>query len=205
MNGGRKKSGAQSFVRRLACENSKFHVYFDDIDSPDGRVVRNYLVVAPKTYAGNLITGVAVLPILDARVGLLRIFRHPIDDYSWEIPRGFIEPGEDDKTSALRELEEETGLLCGQQDLVALGCVTPEAGILAARLSCYAAVHCTVARAFVPNELGHRDFQLFDPRVVGKMIRSGLIQDPCTLFSCFRYFGSMNNDGMLGSDFTARP
>lgn len=193
-----KKPDTPSFVRRLVCENSKFHIYFDDVESPDGSIIRDYLVVAPKVRTDNLITGIAVLPVVDGRVGLLRIFRHPIEDYSWEVPRGFIDPGEDAATSALRELEEETGLQCEHSDLVSLGYVTPEAGVIAARLHCYAATRCVAGRAFVPGELGHREFRLFEPAELGEMIRAGAIQDPCTLLSCFRYFELADNATMSG-------
>lgn len=199
MNSRRKKSGALSFVRRLACENSKFHIYFDDIETSDGSVVRDYLVVAPKVSTENLITGIAVLPVVYDRIGLLKIFRHPMNDYSWEVPRGFIESGEDDATSALRELEEETGLKCRPDDLIPLGCVTPEPGVLAARMRCYVASRCVAFKPYAPEELGHREFCLIEPDEVGRMIWAGSIQDPCTLLSCFRYFDLVSGGKLLGN------
>ncbi|MBU3216724.1 NUDIX hydrolase [Clostridium estertheticum] len=41
---------------------------------------------------------------------VIKQFRIPLNDYVYEIPAGLIDPGEDFKTTAGRELKEETGL-----------------------------------------------------------------------------------------------
>ena len=41
---------------------------------------------------------------------MLLVHRPKYDD--WTLPKGKLEPGEDDATGALREVEEETGLRC---------------------------------------------------------------------------------------------
>ena len=76
--------------RRLACENSRFSVYFDEIEGQGQTRSRDYLVVAPKQRAENLVTGVAVLPVCDGKFGLIKVYRHAIQADSWEIPRGFL-------------------------------------------------------------------------------------------------------------------
>lgn len=54
---------------------------------------------------------VGVLPIeADGRVHLVGQWRFPLGRYSWEMPEGGAEPGEDALSCARRELEEETGL-----------------------------------------------------------------------------------------------
>lgn len=116
--------------RRLACANRQFFVYFDDL-THEGQQAQDYLVVAPKQVSGDLVTGVAVLPIVDGKFGLLKIYRHAIQNNSWDIPRGFVEPGESEKVSARRDLGEETGLSCDVSDTQSLGFVAPDAGILA--------------------------------------------------------------------------
>ena len=45
----------------------------------------------------------------DGKILMVRQFRNAIDRYTLEIPAGGLEPGEDTKVCASRELEEETG------------------------------------------------------------------------------------------------
>lgn len=53
-----------------------------------------------------------VIYALDAqgRIVLVRQYRCSIDDYIYELPAGLVEPGEDYRQAAIREMEEETGL-----------------------------------------------------------------------------------------------
>jgi ADP-ribose pyrophosphatase len=149
--------------------------------------VQDYLVVAPKQVSGNLVTGVAILPVCEGRIGLLKIYRHAVQSDCWEIPRGFVEDGESDVASALRELEEETGLACEAREIKSLGYVTPDAGILAARVHVYAAPRCIRTKPYVPLEFGHQEFRLFDRADSGALITRSEIQDPCTVVAYYRY------------------
>lgn len=184
----RKATSAPVLTKRtLACENSRFFVFFDELKSKDQSSVPDYLVVAPKNVGVNLVTGVAVLPICDGKIGLIRAYRHAIQDYSWEIPRGFVEEGESDPASALRELEEETGLSCDSLELRSLGFITPDAGILAARVHVHVALRCIRIRPYTAVELGHREFRLFDSSEIGNRMSRSEIQDPCTMFAYYRF------------------
>ena len=44
------------------------------------------------------------------KVLLIRQYRYPIDNYVYELPAGLVDPGEDYRTAAVREVHEETGL-----------------------------------------------------------------------------------------------
>lgn len=173
--------------RKLACENTRFEVFVDDVECPDGAIIPNYLVVAPKTKTGDLITGVAVLPIVDGNFGLLHIYRHAIQRHLWEVPRGFVDPDESDRTSALRELEEETGLSCADADLESLGIIAPEPGILAARVHLFTARRCWSVRPFSGEEFGHKEFRLLKPAQIAALHDADEIQDPCTIIAYFQY------------------
>jgi 8-oxo-dGTP pyrophosphatase MutT (NUDIX family) len=173
--------------RRLACENSRFSVYFDDLTRGGEPYAQDYLVVAPKQVAGNLVTGVAILPVCEGKIGLLKVYRHAVQNDSWEIPRGFVEEGESDVTSALRELEEETGLACEASQIKSLGYVTPDAGILAARVHIYAALRCMRTKPYVPLEFGHQEFRLFSRDEIETLIARSEIQDPCTLIARYKF------------------
>lgn len=79
---------------------------------PDGEE-GTYTVVRPHRLA------VGVLPIEpDGAVHLVGQWRFPLGRYSWEIPEGGAEPGEDPLECAKRELEEETGLVAGRYQRV---------------------------------------------------------------------------------------
>ncbi len=186
-----KKETANAVVvrqaRRFVCSNSRFDVYLDDIETADGRGVRDYLIVAPRVRNANLVTGVGVLPVQDGKFGLLRIYRHAVRGFCWEIPRGFIDADEDDVVSARRELVEETGLDCGGDGLISLGFIAPEAGILSARVHLFVARNCVPTRPFRSEEFGHYEFHMLDAQRLEAMIAASEIEDPCTLVACCRY------------------
>lgn len=172
--------------RRLACENSKFEVFFDHIEWTDGQQVKDYLVVAPRFKADDLVTGVSVLPVVDGRFGLIRVYRHAIDDNVWEVPRGFIDEGETALASAARELQEEIGLICREEDMRSLGMIAPEAGTLAARVHLFAALNCVQTRPFDAGEFGHQELRFFEADEIAMMAANSEIQDPGTLVAYFR-------------------
>lgn len=169
--------------RRVACSNDRFDVFLDRV-AGEGEDQPAYLVVAPRVRAEGLVTGVAVLPICDGQIGLLRIYRHPIGDHSWEMPRGFVEAGESVEQAALRELEEETGLACEAAKLESLGLMTPDAGVLAARVHLFVAHESVRVRSFEAAELGHRLLRFFSSAEIDRMVDASEIQDSYTLAAC---------------------
>lgn len=173
--------------RRLACENGKFDIFFDWIEEAVGHSVKNYLVVSPKAKTPNLVTGVAMLPVMSGRIGLLKVYRHAMGEYSWEIPRGFVEQAEDDLRSVAREFEEETGLSCRHQDIVSLGYMTPDAGVLSARVHLFAAKASFARREYAPAELGHRALEFFSTAEIDRMMRASEIQDSYTVGAIYKY------------------
>ena len=92
----RSNTGANPLLRdrRLIAENAVFKVYFDHLVYPDGTHVSNYLSVVPRTLTARGLSGVAVLPEVNGRLGLLQVTRHPLNTSLWEMPRGFIDRGE---------------------------------------------------------------------------------------------------------------
>lgn len=95
----------------LKFKGEVFDVYLDTIQLPGGEVVtREYT-----RHKG----AVAVVACTDEnKIILVNQYRHPTKGYVLEIPAGKLDQGEDPKTCAIRELEEETGYLC--QDIVRL-------------------------------------------------------------------------------------
>lgn len=173
-------------ARHLVCENTKFFVYFDHVIDKAGDEVNNYLVVSPKGARENLVTGVAILPINAGKIGLIRIYRPAIRDYSWEIPHGFVDGGESEKTAALRELLEETWLTVKEESFASLGYVTPDSGVLAARVHLFTA-EVNNATCVVKHELGLREFRFFSLSEFKQMIKESEIQDTFTLSAWCKY------------------
>lgn len=57
--------------------------------------------------------GVAVVPVVEEKILLIRQFRPSVKDSILEIPAGKVDPGEDFLAAARRELSEETGVVGG--------------------------------------------------------------------------------------------
>jgi ADP-ribose pyrophosphatase len=178
------KKAVEIHSRRLACENTKFNVFFDHVVDARGHQVSDYLVVSPKQQSENLLTGVAILPVADGQIGLIRIYRPAIRSWSWEIPHGFIEAGEDGHRAAARELAEETGIV--PDSVESLGFITPDAGVLAARVHLFLA---RGGRAHIGKslELGLREFGFFTVNAFKDMVTRSEIQDTFTLSAWCRY------------------
>ena len=79
-----------------------------------------------------------VIPLLDdGRVVMVRQWRYGIQAPTLEIPGGMVDPGEDARTAAARELEEETGFRAGT--LRCLGSTHPNPAFISNRLSTWLA------------------------------------------------------------------
>jgi 8-oxo-dGTP pyrophosphatase MutT (NUDIX family) len=89
-------------------ENAWFAIDAHDTLNPVGNPA-SYAVIRIRRIA------VGVLPIdAHGRVRLVGQWRFPLARYSWEMPEGGAEPGEDPLDCARRELKEETGLTAGR-------------------------------------------------------------------------------------------
>jgi len=84
-------------------EGGVFSVRVDDVTMPDGSRAEREVV--------NHSGGVVILAILEGKVIMVRQYRHPAGAELLELPAGKLEPREDPKECAVRELEEETGYL----------------------------------------------------------------------------------------------
>lgn len=70
--------------------------------------------------------GVSVLTIRDGHILLQRQYRYPVRSWQWELPGGFVDPGETPEQAAERELKEETGY--SVKELHSLGAFYPSFG-----------------------------------------------------------------------------
>ncbi len=105
-----------------------------EVEAPDGRRATRIAVRHPGA--------VAVLPIVDGEVVLIRQYRAPIESLLLEVPAGKLDVvGEPPEVTAARELEEEIGYRAGELVLIADIWTTP--GFSDERIRIYVAEELT--------------------------------------------------------------
>ena len=166
--------------------NPVFSIFYDFLEENDGSPIEDYIVLHPKIKTNNDVYAITILPILNDKVGLLEVFRHPIEENLWESPGGFVENKESGQTSALRELREESGLICETKNLYDLGIVSTSPSTIAAKVHLFAATDCKLSTEGREPELGHGRFQWFSKSDINTMIASEKIQEVCTLITLYR-------------------
>lgn len=78
-------------------------VRVDEIIKPDGTQATHEVLERNN--------GVLIIPKVNEKFLMVKMYRYPVNDYSLEFPMGFMEKEERPSDSAIRELREETGLL----------------------------------------------------------------------------------------------
>ena len=79
-----------------------FSVRRDTVILPDGDTVPFHVV--------QKVPAVFIIPVTaDGRIVLIRNYRYAVDDWSWEIPAGGIEPEQTSEEAAIEELRQEIG------------------------------------------------------------------------------------------------
>jgi ADP-ribose pyrophosphatase len=100
-------------------DGTLLQVYVDDVKLPDGTHSTRDWIKHPGASA--------VVPIFqDGSIMLLKQYRYPARKLFLEVPAGKIDAGETPETTALRELEEESGLTC--KNLEQVGSLFPAIG-----------------------------------------------------------------------------
>ena len=174
-------------ARRLVFENTVFSVYADHIADKNGNEVPQYLSVVPKCLLADSIAGVAVLPVRDGRVGLIRVFRHPLGRWSWEAIKGHTEAGEEARDAAARELLEESGFSVAADKFIDLGAVAPEGGVIEGRSRLFVGEMTEQAEKVVTPELGHGELVFYSRDEVDYLIEQGAVEDASTLVLIYKW------------------
>ncbi len=174
-------------ARRLVFENTVFSVYADHVADKNGNEVPQYLSVVPKCLLADSIAGVAVLPVRDGRVGLIRVFRHPLGKWSWEAIKGHAEPSENARDVAARELLEESGFSVAADKFIDLGAIAPEGGVIEGRSRLFVGVLTEQAEKVVTPELGHGELVFYSQDEIDDLIERGEIEDASTLVAIYKW------------------
>ncbi len=162
---------------RKIYEGKIINLRIDQVLLPDGKEHSREIV----EHQGS----VGILPLLSPdRILLIRQFRKPVEDFIWEIPAGRIEKGENLQDCARRELEEETGYICGS--LQNLGVYYPSPGY------CTERIHLFVAEQLEkgikkPEADEFIEVKIFTLKELKTYLEEGKIRDGKTLASLFLY------------------
>lgn len=131
----------------------------------------------------------AVLPFLsdpeggDPQILLIRQYRYAAEGYVYEVPAGRLEPGEDPKDCARRELLEETG--CRAESVKYLTTIFTTPGFTDEKIHLFVASGITAGEAKLESD----EFVELQPRKISqalRMIQAGEIQDAKTIV-CILY------------------
>ena len=122
---------------------------------------------------------VAILPVTDGTVKLLRQYRYAVEQYIIEAPAGTLEPGEEPEACARRELIEETGFAAAT--IVPRGFIWTTPGFTDEKIYLFEARDLTPSSEFGKDEDEVIEVVDVPVRDLDTMIRSGTICDAKTI------------------------
>lgn len=151
-------------------EGKVFDVRVDEIREGDAEYKREIVV-----HKGSAV----ILPVFDdGTVALVRQYRHAAGKYLLELAAGTLEDGEDPRTGALRELEEEIGVTAKSVEQLCEFYVSP--GFLTEKMHVFIATGLTeVGQKLEDDEILTIERHSF-PALL-EMIKNGEIEDAKTI------------------------
>jgi 8-oxo-dGTP pyrophosphatase MutT (NUDIX family) len=162
----------QKVRERLEYQNSYVQVYDDDVEFRGGSLGR-YLRIVQQAEG----SGVVLIARHKESYALVRTYRYPIGAYQWAFPRGFSH-GPDLEQTARMELREELGVEVRDQSV--LGYLTPDSGLLAARVAVVLAE--VDAESTTPEDTQEVEaIEWVDGIELRDRLRTGAIEDGFTL------------------------
>lgn len=183
-----KRSQERIISSRTVYRGPVFWVTTDDVEEPGGVRARRDLV----HHSGSVV----VLAVEDSgsvpRVLLERQYRHAAGDYLWELPAGRIDPGEDERKAAERELLEETGYTAAKWRRILKFYASP--GFVAETMAVYLATGLRPGRAQPEaDEVIYKRLVSLEAAV--RMVTSGKIRDAKTISSVLWLDRTLPNAG----------
>ena len=172
--------------RKNICSNSKFDIYFDHIISHNKEEIKDFLVVKPKVTIEEKIAGICVLPYFHGEFFLMNCWRHQFEEFIYQAPTGFVEKNEKPFETAIRELREETSLVCNPNNLISLGSFIPDAGLVEGRVALFLAKECKKSNDQVDKEIGSSQITSFTKEDIKNFLENGKNIGGSTLITCMR-------------------
>lgn len=145
-------------------------LFVDEVELPNGKTSVREVVRHPGA--------VCVIPVTnDGEVIMVRQFRYAFENVLLEVPAGKLEPGEDPLSAALRELEEETGMVA--ERVQHIGELYTTVAILDEKIQMYLATGLTYKNAH-PDEDEFLEVEKVPLSTLVKMVMDGEIKDSKT-------------------------
>jgi ADP-ribose pyrophosphatase len=176
-----KRSGdakAKTISSKIVFKGKVFSVRRDEVIEPSSvRATRDMIA-----HSGSVV----VMPVLDdGKIVLIRQYRYAARQYLWELVAGRIDPGENVKQAAVRELIEETGLRAKKMRQFLE--FWPSPGFLEEKMFVLLAEGVTQGEA-EPEEDEKIEAKAFSRAELKKMLQNGVIRDGKTISSLLFYF-----------------
>ena len=149
----------------------------DDAELPDGNPCTREFI----EHGG----GACVLYVKDGKVLLVRQYRYPYAESIYEIPAGKLDKGEEPIKTAIRELEEEGGLIA--EELKLLYVMYPSPGYTNEKIYIYQALSARETAAKL-DEGEFLDAEYIPLDQVKQMLLNGEIKDAKTIIALQAYF-----------------
>ncbi len=169
-----KRKQAKVISSRVVYRGPVFSVATDRVREPGGILVRRDVV----RHSGSVVIMAVDESRADPRVLLARQYRHPAQDFLWELPAGRIDPGESELAGARRELAEETGYTAARWQRALFFYSSP--GFLDETMAVYLATGLQRGQA-KPEEDEFIQKRMFPLSQLVRMIMKGAIRDGKTI------------------------
>ena len=163
--------------RELQCEGAITKYYKDLVELPNGKT-------AIWDFVGHNGAAAAIAVLEDGRLLMVRQYRNALDRYTLEIPAGGLNPNEPTIDAAARELEEETGYVCGK--IEKLITIRTTVAFCNEKIDIYLATDLKKTQQHL-DEDEYVDVKPYELSVLEDMIYAGEIEDSKTIAAILAY------------------